>query len=416
MNNTLKIPIRFPISSLLNKLEFVVLVFMLVYFLGAVLPPPIAKLMNVSSYGVVGLLVLLNFNRVVQVASHNVMLWILLTLVATSILWSVNPSVSIDNARGLSRTSLLGIYIAARYSFSQQIKLWLFVFGLATILSLVVGIVQGQVMPWIGVFPQKNYLARVMALSANLFLLASFIDKERRWLCMFFFMLAFAVLLLSQGKLSLILFATMVMLLPFIVSLKINYKLQIPLYLLILLVTGIAATILLSNIEFILVDVLGKNLELNGRVPVWKLCLDKIQERPLLGYGYAAFWESPESLYVTNNTWASVGYLQGTSFNPHHGFIGIALSIGWSGVILVVLSLVSTLSKVVHVLISTKRLEYLWMLQFLVFLLVFNLVDNAGLLTGKDALWTLYISIASSASITLNQNRQDNPIVRGFPS
>lgn len=407
MNGTLRIPIRFPLSNLLSKLEFIVLVFMLVYFIGAILPAPIPRLMDVGSYGVVGLLVLLNFNRVIQVASHNAVLWILLALVAASILWSVNPSASIDTARGLFRTSLLGIYIAARYSFSQQIKLWLFVFGLATILSLVVGIGQGQAMPWVGAFPQKNYLARVMALSANLFLLAFFINKERRWLYIFFFVLASAVLFLSQGKLSWILFSAMLMLLPLIVSLRTNYKLQVPLYSIVLLLVGIAATLFLNNLEFILIDVLGKNLELNGRLPVWQLCLDKIQERPWLGYGYAAFWRSPESLYVTNNTWASVGYLQGNTFNPHHGFIGTALSIGWLGVGLLVLNLLSTLSKVMRILTFTKRLEYLWMLQFVLFLLLFNLFDNAGLLTGKDAIWSLYVSISSSAAIAYEQIRKD---------
>jgi len=408
MSHVLKVPSKFSLNSAVNRLEFGILVIMLLYFVGATYVAPFNKLIDVGSYAVLGLLIILNFNRVIRVASKGFFIWLVVALAVSSVVWSVNPEATLDTAKGLVRTSLMGVYLAARYPFTTQMKLWFWVFGLATIFSLLWCLIFPQPGAWIGIFPQKNYLARIMALSAELFLVNCFIDPRKRRLSFVYFVLSIIVLLGSQGKTSLILFLCMTALLPVAIFLKQHYKLQVFLYLSILVIASIVAILLLVNLEFILVDILGKNLELNGRLPVWQLCIDKIQERPLFGYGYAAFWKSPESLYVTNNSWASVGYLDGTTFNPHHGFIGNALALGLVGVSLVISSLISTFSKVLKVLRLTGRLECLWMLQFLVFLLVFNLFDNAGLISGKDALWSLYVSVSFSAAIIYEQAKRDS--------
>jgi len=308
------------------------------------------------------------------------------------------------------------VYLAARYPFAEQIRLWCCVFLLATVFSLFLGFTSPQSGAWIGAFPQKNYLARIMALSSELFLVTCFTSSKNRLLYFVCFLSSFVVLLLSQGRTSLILFLAMTVLLPIAISLHQHYKLQVSLYMISLLAFGMISVVLISNIEFILVDILGKNLELNGRVPVWLLCIDKIQERPWFGYGYAAFWHSAESLYVTDNTWAAVGYLQGRSFNPHHGFIGLALSLGMVGVSLVSASLISTFSTVLNILRVTARLECIWMLQFLVFLLLFNLFDNAGIMSGRDALWSLYVSISFSATIIRNRIKQGSTALYAFPA
>jgi O-antigen ligase len=85
-----------------------------------------------------------------------------------------------------------------------------------------------------------------------------------------------------------------------------------------------------------LTDRLLSDPTFTGRTEVWEFALQRVAEHPLLGYGFAAFWGTPEVVYgmAANAVWAN------TAGHAHNGFIDLALTIGIPGSALVALWLV----------------------------------------------------------------------------
>ena len=75
--------------------------------------------------------------------------------------------------------------------------------------------------------------------------------------------------------------------------------------------------------------VLGRDASLTGRVPLWQESWALWGQRPLFGYGYAAFWNagSPDVQYV----WKIIGW---NAPNAHNGYMDVLLQVGLLGLAL----------------------------------------------------------------------------------
>jgi O-antigen ligase len=73
-----------------------------------------------------------------------------------------------------------------------------------------------------------------------------------------------------------------------------------------------------------------------GRTQIWQFALDALAKHPITGYGFAAFWNTPEVIYGMNGSdvWAN------TANHAHHGYLDLAVTIGIPGAALAVLWLV----------------------------------------------------------------------------
>jgi O-antigen ligase len=220
------------------------------------------------------------------------------------------------------------------------------------------------------------------------------------------FGLAAVLLFLSKGKTAYSVFLMSLCLLPLQKFVKQQYKLRVFLLLTALLVGGTAIVLILSNLEFIVVDTLGKTMEFNGRLPIWTLMFDKILERPWFGYGMSGFWTSDEALYVLYNSWAHDAREKGVRFNAHSGYIELCLSLGFLGFSLYTLHFLSVFIRTVNLWISTKSMEILWILQTLVVLFLLNFADSISIL-GTGTLWSLYVSMAISTAVQQSRIRKE---------
>jgi O-antigen ligase len=396
-------------GRLVQKLEpgIVVLLFIILwdFNLPPFLPGATYSLIKAGSYVVVFFLAVRRWKQILYIATRDITLCLLVVLAMASFLWSANPASTSIEVRALVRTCILGAYLAAYYTPREQMQLLAWVFGISGLLSVVaalalpaygIGFVNG-VNTWQGILLHKQYLARSMTMGAVLFLLNVFDSKRSRWIALIGFSLAIGLILLSTSKSALVFILLSLSLLPLSWFIKQNYKLQVVLYLVSLLVAGSVAIILITNLETIVVDQLGKDMDFNGRVPIWNLCLDKIWERPLLGYGYAGFWTSEESLYVINNSWAS-GEARNSRFHAHNGFIEVLLSLGWLGGSLFIINFITVLTRVVTINSSTKTKESFWYLQFLTISIFYNLTE-VGTIVSNHLIWALYVSIALSTAL-----------------
>src|SRR6202022_4141759 len=120
--------------------------------------------------------------------------------------------------------------------------------------------------------------------------------------------------------------------------------------------------LLLANVSLFLA-VLGRDDTLTGRTPLWSAVVHSIQERPLLGYGYAAFWmpKSPDSSDVIS----AVGWLSGHS---HNG----CLDVGLVGAFLFAAGFGVTFSRAISLFQKRSSSSEKWPLIFLIFYIVYN--------------------------------------------
>jgi exopolysaccharide production protein ExoQ len=387
--------------------------FYLLYFLGFDLPPQVIAFLNISSYAVIGLLVLGCWKRVLYAATRDWPLLLLHGLAFVSLLWSNAPTFTEIESKTFIRAAAFGFYLAVRFGLKGQMRLLSYILGFSMIGSLIAGIafpsygihIDGTYFgAWKGIFIFKNLFASVSSIAALIFLLFALEYKQQRWLNWLMFGVTFLLLILSQGRTSLVTLAMAMGLLPLRQVVKQSYRMKAIVIAGTLLAGFGCMALVLSNIQFILVDVFGKNLEFNGRVPIWTLMLEAGSKQPWLGHGVAGFWTSDASTYVLRHTWAAVTEQSGVRFNAHNGYIDLFLQLGVIGLGLYLVSFVTVFSRTVYLLFKTQTIEVFWVLQMLVFFSLISLADSLSVGTANGQ-WSLYVGFSSAIAIEYQRFR-----------
>lgn len=70
-----------------------------------------------------------------------------------------------------------------------------------------------------------------------------------------------------------------------------------------------------------------------GRTELWQFALQALARRPITGYGFSAFWGTPEVVYGITDTPSWVN----TATDAHNAYLNLAVTIGIPGMLLVVL-------------------------------------------------------------------------------
>ena len=402
-------------------IEKVFVVFSLLFFSGAgsyfIAPTNSAYLIvQIAAYSiqmVTIFLITVRWKKIVTFAIQEKPLWILVGLATASVFWSQMPlivTLSYDQGPGngvipFLRVTLFAVYFAACYGLKEQMRLLTWTFGIAVVFSIVValllphyGVTGSMTMlaedarhvgAWRGLYAHKNVFGIVMVLSAIIFYLNDFSD--RRWIAWTGFSLSVALILLSTAKTSLILLLTFIALLPFYRALRWNYSLFIPFFIAAILVGGGVVAWFLDNATVILGS-LGRDLTFTGRTDIWAAVIDKIWERPWLGYGYHVFWVGVAD--------GSIGLWSPTVNNfirpahAHNGFLDLTLDIGFLGLFLFISSYIKVCSQAIAYLRFNNSAEGIMPLAYLFFMIQFNLSEPA--LMREDLFWVLYVSITLS--------------------
>jgi O-antigen ligase len=410
---------------LLKQVEKVFVIFSLVFFTGA-----IGVLMNggtapsslqidlisrLSSYVIQAGTFCLIFawhRRIIRTVIQEKFLWFLVAIALASVFWSEETRATLGGSQNLIRITLFGVYFAARYSLKDQLRLLAWAFGIGATLSLVFvlalpsygvmgqgSIVTGEAIThagaWQGIYGHKNILGRIMVLSAVVFLIFALSGRRYSWLAWVGFGLSVVLILGSTSKTSLIIFLTIMALLPFYRALRWSNTLAVPFFITVILVAGSVAMLLVSGAEDIL-GVFGRDITLTGRTDLWAAVLDKIWQRPWLGYGYGAFWRGWDG--ESADVWSVVRW---EAPHSHNGFLDLWLDLGLLGLLAFTLSFIALCLRAVSWVRQTKTAEGLWPLAYLTFLLLANLTESS--LLRQNSLWLLYVAVTLSI-----HNRNDN--------
>lgn len=366
------------------------------------------SLLQILWFGIYAFTLLLLFvlrKRAIKVVAQDKILWVLVGIALCSALWSSLPEVTLRRSIALVGTNLLGIYLATRYSLDEQLRLLAWTLGIAAILSLVVAIgVPSYAIEtsgaWRGIYAQKNILARLMVVSATVFLLLALSSHKRRWFTWVMFGLSAGLTLLSASKTALVNLITILVLFILYRPLRLQYNLAIPLLIFGILAIGGVANLLASNSE-ILLNSLGKDATLTGRTDLWDAVSEMIWMRPILGYGYGGFWTAGSdgpAVYV----WDAVDW---RPVHAHNGLLNLWLDIGLLGVFVFICGYLMLIIRSLSWVRVTQTATGFWPLLYMTFMLLYNQTESS-LLGQNDFFWILYTAISFSKPIDHIQARK----------
>lgn len=302
--------------------------------------------------------------------------------------WSVSTSLTAVHWIALLGTGLVGLYMALNFEPLEQLSLIARCLAAVAVASLIaalvvpsIGVAQGGA--WQGVFFPKNSLGRMMALGTFSFVLLAIDQRSKRWRNLVMAALCCALLLLAESATAIVVCALMLALLPFRKMLAMGNRLMVPLLALFSMLTVPLVVWLAMNSKAILA-LLGRDSSLTGRLPLWSVVLQEIATRPLLGFGYGAFWSTAEADRVR----ATIGW---AAPNAHNGFLEILLAVGLMGGALFLIGLLRNLALAVRAVRSGVRGAESWPFFFLMFNLLYSMTESS-LLSANFILSMLFVA------------------------
>lgn len=415
---------------LIRLIEKVFVVVSLLIFSGAILPilnqargipanekDPLTQVIFLGIRLGIIFLAIVWHKRIVRIALKEKLLSFMVGGALISVCWSVAPVETLNSAIGLGISTLFGVYLAARYSLKEQLWLLACTLGIAGLLSLFVALVLpsygvmgmgyflnvqevGHKESWKGIYGHKNTLGQIMSLGALVFLLLSQSSGRYKWITWVGFGLSVSLILMSTSKTALVVCLAMIALIPLYRVLQWNSTFAVYFFISLILV-GIGLVIfLLNNLETIL-TALGRDTKLSGRTLLWAVLLNKIWERPWLGYGYGGFWLG------LNGESAEVSRIVGWDVaHAHNGFLDLWLNIGLLGLTIFLFSYLKKFVQAVTYARYNRNAEGIWPLAYLIFLLLVN-ISESTIISNQPISWILYVSCYSGVKkyfIPLNNN------------
>jgi O-antigen ligase len=143
----------------------------------------------------------------------------------------------------------------------------------------------------------------------------------------------------------------------------------------------------LLNLDALL-EGMGKDPTLTGRIPLWRFVVDRIAERPWLGYGYQGFWLGPESssgdvMNVTNGWYP---------YHSHNGVLELTLELGVVGIAILCWALLRVVTRVLWIGRDASWIDGTWPSVYVLFLLC--LVAQETVLMRPNTIFTALFAVA----------------------
>jgi exopolysaccharide production protein ExoQ len=137
----------------------------------------------------------------------------------------------------------------------------------------------------------------------------------------------------------------------------------------------------------VIFNLLGREADLTGRVPLWLLVFNSIMESPILGYGYAAFWLGMDG--PSRIIWEAIPFWEIN--HSHNGILDLWLSIGIFGVILFLIHFTRGIYLSINNIKNSSSFIIYWPLLFLVFFIILNFASS-HILRRNHLFWILYVA------------------------
>ncbi len=319
----------------------------------------------------------------------------IMAIVTASIAWSVSPDETVRRAAAVGLTTASAVALGARWRWPALAEILATTYAILVIGSLVAGLAfpsigrmdTNFIGSWRGLWQEKNALGGAMGFGFLIFLATAVLRPERKWLWISMSGMAFALLLLSTSKTSLV--ALMLGLAAFGVVLLIRRGGAVAVaatYGAVLALIALAVGLLFASDVFL--NLLGKDATLTGRTKIWSAIMRQIALRPWLGYGYGAVW-------TEDTNWGPLAWIvKQAGFRPYHAhnsWLEQWLGTGLVGLGAWTLYYLSTFGRAFYAVFTSKGA--LLALPFVVFYTVVTLTESVAV-TYNDLRWTIFVALS----------------------
>ncbi len=304
-------------------------------------------------YVVFAVLFLMRHLPLFEIMRRHKALLTLTSLTAISALWSLVPGTTLAGSIALFGTTLIGLYLgqtmdAARLLRSIALSTALLATGSALAIYLLPeyatmrGTHEGL---WNGLTTHKNELGRYMMVGVvSCLAMLRLTSPLLRPLWLAAALLCGLLLLGAQSATALVLLASFMLIYGILrLSRSLPGFSRLALLAASLTLTAMAFILLASNpaLQDNALTLLGRDVSLTHRTRIWTIAWEAISERPWLGYGYEAFWNSGAGSAF------SLRYTSWVVPHVHNGFIEVWLGLGIPGLVLLGLTLLALLRHTV---------------------------------------------------------------------
>ena len=305
--------------------------------------------------------------------------------------WSIMPDDTGRRAFALALTTLFGFCLGAAFTGRRMVQ----IIAVAGLILAAGSLVVSVAMPrfgveqlvnigcWRGLWDTKNALAGFMTLSALAAACAATLGDAHRKLWISSFGLSVFDLLMSRGKTSLVCLVLGLALLA-VFGLAKRGPARAVLAVWISGAVGLVAGFSAFVIPEAFFQAIGKDPTLTGRTQIWTAVLGQVAQRPLTGFGFAAFWnkQSIPAMVVAKQTgWVAP--------EAHNGWLDLLAQVGWVGAALALL--VCLVGLVFAVLRWSARDDGWFSPIYLLVFLAMTLAESV-LLSGNDLVWVVFVA------------------------
>lgn len=322
---------------------------------------------------------------------------LVMILAGLSVSWSVAPAHTSSQLLSFFALTIAALLFGLA-SREDEILLALEVFSAGVILASLIALLRYphptgatmvvlKVSSWRGIFIHKNYLGLTMALANAVFLLRAFHPRRQHWiwraLRLSGFALALFMLFRTNARTSLLVLIAMYVVLALgFAYLKWGHRLSRKHWIL-LTSSAVAGLALLWIGRRSVLALLGRNATLTGRTWLWRVLAGWIAHRPVLGFGFGqAFWIARKGRPFRNRPWLPS--------QAHNMYIDFALSLGWVGLVLLLILILETLVLDLRYFLRARSVLSLWPLLLLAVVVIAGMAESF-LASNTYFLWTLLI-------------------------
>lgn len=359
-------------------------------------------------YGLVGVGLILAGRKTWRTMLSSPWLVILALLAIASAIWSIDAELSFRRGIALFATTLMGVYLAARFDWLGALRLlatvWL-VLMVASLVSVVVapGFARaGDIHPgaWMAGWSEKNALGGHASRASFLFAFLAWRDaRYRKWWCGG---LAIALLMVILSKSATALLGAA---LGLAVLAAAWWMLKGRRWTLALVwggatLVGVVLLAYLTAPAFVL-GLLGKDETLTGRTDIWVELLNAIDKKPALGYGYLAFWgldSEPRYWLQRAVDWDAP--------SGHNGWLDLAISLGLVGAAIFLLDLLLSAWRAARLSLSSPT--GVFAVGFLAQFLLFSMSESI-ILAQNSILWATYVFVAAKLALQAQEVQSITP-------
>jgi exopolysaccharide production protein ExoQ len=342
-------------------------------------------------YGTLGFFICLDFRRVVQwLCAMRWTVGIACLGIASSI-WSQFPLLTLRRSLPFALAGLFGLCLAVRFPVRRQLSiLWLAMIALS-LGTIVVALFfprvgldasAGHFTDWQGVFTSKNGCGRIMVLAT-----AVALCQRRGWVHTIVSLTLFILIAGMSGSRGAWVIEALV--LAGYVAIRVCERMDSRSRVLLLVfgsATALAATAGVASKYAAIAAFVGRDATLTGRTEIWRHVWPFILERPVLGWGYAAFWHGTQG-----EAFKVVAAMRFIIFHAHNGFLEIWLELGAVGLILFACGYLRAWRKLWPQLRKGQMERVMWMMFVLILIGLYDLDENT-LLIYNGLFWVLYVA------------------------